>query len=83
MTKSKWFEEFNHDLLHFPPFVWVSVQQCSSIVLYSAYCVACVCVLCVCVLCVCVLCVCVCVCVCVCLIRVKKRERERVVGKEV
>jgi hypothetical protein len=23
MTKSKWFEEFNHDLLRFPPLVWV------------------------------------------------------------
>ena len=26
MTKSKWFEEFNHDLLQFPPLVWVSSE---------------------------------------------------------
>jgi hypothetical protein len=23
ITKSKWFDEFNHDLLHFPPLIWV------------------------------------------------------------
>ena len=34
MTKSKWFEEFNHDLLRFPPLVWVSsfetCEYCSA-----------------------------------------------------
>ena len=27
MTKAKWFEEFNHDLLEFPPLVWVSLAH--------------------------------------------------------